>query len=1014
MIGSQAVGVRGFRRVWLGLLGLVMVGVAWGQPPVAPERPSADDAVPLTSGIQVLNNVPIAVGPHTYKARLQYIPLPSSNQVVLFPVWVVTDVEVEEDGKWRPLTPQDKWPVNSKDKLPRLRVTVKNLMADGEAREKIMQRVRQEVEKKNNMKNPGIVDPKLDEASLKLRLFVYLEEPGEDRVISNEARLSKTALSDDKGSRVIVPLDGEQLRSLGEAKVGWGDVLVEVLGPMHARLEKQLLQAQLHLMQQQWTQLRNRLRPQGSSLGEPQVLLLPRSGEGQSQQMMLQGWLWQQWHVEMKVRAGVEAEHVRYLLEQLVGMACEEITQGSLQDQQVVSVLLNQQVVLTGTLGEIRKLARAEAEERNQQVKQLIKQHRNYQQGNKLALGKAVRILGLFGSSEKNQRQVQDDEQLCEDVNQALKHLQEYFEGRVPVVMGIRLDQESVGQRVKQLQGQVNVSQFITAWITHTWPALPLWAGKAVQPQGGVSADDPAKKDAAAAKGLAGMIQAAAEGEEVKLPAGRYVLDKGIVVDKSLVIRGAGAEQTILILRGGEFGLRFTGPCKWELHGVTVEYVGNGWANLVEADGGSISISECRFLRAKRDEQAKRGGVGLWLKGTVRAELSQCVCKGNDLQGIQVSEQANADLLENTCEENKDAGIAYLDKARGVVRKNVCRGNGGDGIYIGGKSELKVEENRCERNKGNGIQFAEEVAGVARKNICKANDYRGIYVCGNAQLTLEDNECQENQSSGISFIDQSKGVARGNQCAKNEYHGINVSGQARPTLENNKCSENKGSGIVFADAAKGIARGNNCSDNDNRGIYATDQSEAVLENNTCARNKLHGIAYFGKAKGVAKDNMCNDNIFQGIWVGSESSPTLLRNLCEGNKDCGIAYFDKAGGVARKNVCRGNEKHGIYVGGQGQPTLENNTCEGNKWSGIAYNDNASGVARNNICCGNEQRGILVFGQAQPTLENNTCEGNKWRGIAFMDKSGGVARKNACRNNGDDKIYVASTANPNIED
>jgi len=96
MIGSQAVGVRGFRRVWLGLLGLVMVGVAWGQPPVAPERPSADDAVPLTSGIQVLNNVPIAVGPHTYKARLQYIPLPSSNQVVLFPVWVVSEVQVED------------------------------------------------------------------------------------------------------------------------------------------------------------------------------------------------------------------------------------------------------------------------------------------------------------------------------------------------------------------------------------------------------------------------------------------------------------------------------------------------------------------------------------------------------------------------------------------------------------------------------------------------------------------------------------------------------------------------------------------------------------------------------------------------------------------------------------------------------------------------------------------------------------------------------------------------------
>jgi parallel beta-helix repeat protein len=999
MIGSQAVGVRGFRRVWLGLLGLVMVGVAWGQPPVAPERPSADDAVPLTSGIQVLNNVPIEVGPHTYKARLQYIPLPSSNQVVLFPVWVVSEVQVEDNGTWRPLTLQDKLPVGVKDKLPRLRVTVKNLLAEEEARDKIVQRVRQEVERKNNLRNPGVVDPKLDEGSLRLRLFVYWEEAGKDWVISQEGRLSKTALSDDRGSRVVVVLDGEQLGVLGEAQLGWGDVQAEVVGLVQARLEKQLLQAQLGLVQQQWVQLRNRLRPQGESLGEPQVLVAVPLREGQSQESLLQGWLWQQWSVELKVRAGVEAEHVRYVLEQLVGLVREEVKLGSMGEQQVVSVLLGQQVGLTGTVGEIRKLARTRGQEREAQVEALVKQYRDYQQGNKQAVGGGVRILrfssGGYVSEESNRREVQSDEQLGKDLQRGLDYLQEHFEGRVPVVMGIRLDQESVGQRVKQLQGQVNVSQFITAWITHTWPALRL-------PLSAVKVES---------KGLAGMIQAAAEGEEVKLPAGRYVLDKGIVVDKSLVIRGAGAEQTILILRGGEFGLRFTGPCKWELHGVTVEYVGNGWANLVEADGGSISISECRFLRAKRDEQAKRGGVGLWLKGTVRAELSQCVCKGNDLQGIQVSEQANADLLENTCEENIDTGIAYLGKARGVVRKNVCRGNEKNGIYVGDAAQPTLENNTCEGNKG-GIGYVEKAGGVAKNNVCRGNETHGIYVGGQGQPTLENNTCEGNKESGIAYFHMAGGVAKNNVCRGNLL-GIGVVGQAQPTLENNTCEGNKESGIAYGEKAGGVAENNVCRGN-LLGIGVVGQAQPTLENNTCEGNKESGIAYVDKAGGVAKNNVCRGNEKNGIYVCGQAQPTLENNTCEGNKWSGIAYFDKAGGLAKNNVCRGNETHGIYVGAQAQPTLEENTCEGNKWRGIAYFDKAGGVAKNNVCRGNEKNGIYVGGQAQPTLENNTCEGNKWSGIAYVDKAGGVARKNVCRNNGDDKIYVADTARPKIED
>ena len=763
---------RSSRYVALGLLSVLVWGVvAWGQqPPPVADKQQADDAVPLSSTIEVLNGVPITVGSETYRARIQYIPLASTNQVVLFPVWVVTEVQVEEGGRWRPLTRQDVLPVQGGERLPRLRVKVKNLLAVEGARDRIMERVRQETEKKNNMKNPAIVDPKVDEGNLRVRLFVYWDEQGKDWVISREGWLSKTALRDDRGSSAVVVLDGGQLGALKGAKLDWSDVQLEVLGPVHARLERQMVQAQFQVVQQQWVQLRNRLRPVGSSLGEPQMLVAVPLGGGQSQQMVLQRWLGQQLSGELRVREGEANEkHVQYLLEQLVGLAREEAKLGSLDDQQVVSVLLGQQVALTGTMGEIRKLARASGREREQQVEQLVKQYRDYQQGNKQTVGGSVGILGFsasgFAAEETNTRQVHNDEQMRKDLHRALDWLQEHFEGRVPTVVGIRLDQESVSQKLRQLEGQVSVSQFVTAWITHTWPALPLVLSKVES------------------KGLAGLIEAAEEGKEVVLAGERYVLDKGLVVDKSLVIRGAGAERTVIVVRGGEYGLRFSGRCKWELQGVTVEYVGEEGANLVVVDSGAVVIRECRFVGAKRDAKDARGGVGVWLKGTVRAEVSKCVCRGNDLHGIQVSDQARADLIENRCEENKGAGIAYFHSSDGVIRKNECLGNGGDGIYVGGESQPTVEGNTCEGNKWSGIAFADKSGGVARNNTCRNNEEYGIVVFGESQPTVEGNTCEGNKGSGIAFFDKSGGVARKNTCRYNNGSDMYVADTANPKIE---------------------------------------------------------------------------------------------------------------------------------------------------------------------------------------------------------------------------------------
>jgi parallel beta-helix repeat protein len=760
-----------------------------------------------------------------------------------------------------------------------------------------------------------------------------------------------------------------------------------------------MLQANVRVVEEQLAHLRNRLRPADRSLGEPQVLLLPSLASGQSQQSELHRLLWQQFTLEVKTRAGVETEHVRYILEKLLDRSFERMNAGSLDEQKVVSVLLNQQVALTGAMGEIRKLARSEGKEREQQVEKLVKQFRAAQQGQKVELGGSVRIFSFATSGhvaeEHTQGQAASDEQLQKQLHRLLDQLQEHFEGKVPVLPALRLDQDSLAQSRKQLEGEIKSSQFTTAWITHRWPELRLTVPRV-------------------SDNLADLIKEAAEGEELVLAAQQYVLEKGIVVDKSLIIRGAGADKTVIVVKGGEYGLKFRGNCRWELHGVSVEYVGSGAAHGVVADSGVIRIENCRFSGAKWNQQAQQGGDGVWLTGTVRAQMSKCICKDNELCGIRVSDQAQVTLEGNTCEGNKWSGIAFGDKSGGTARNNTCSKNEQNGIYAGGESQPVLEGNTCEGNKWPGIAFGDKSGGTARNNTCSRNEGHGIYAGGESQPVLEGNTCEGNKGCGIAFFDKSGGTARNNTCSKNEKHGIYAGGESQPVLEGNTCEGNKECGIAFFDKSGGTARNNTCGKNEKHGIYAEGESQPVLEGNRCEGNKGSGIAFVGKSGGTARNNTCSKNEQRGILVFGESQPVVEGNTCEGNKWSGIAFVGKSGGTARNNICGKNEKHGIYAEGQSQPVLEGNRCEGNKWSGVAFFGKSGGTARNNTCSRNEQHGILVFGQSQPVLEGNTCEGNKWPGIAFGDKSGGTARKNICRNNGGRDIYVANTAKPKIED
>jgi parallel beta-helix repeat protein len=273
-------------------------------------------------------------------------------------------------------------------------------------------------------------------------------------------------------------------------------------------------------------------------------------------------------------------------------------------------------------------------------------------------------------------------------------------------------------------------------------------------------------------------IGAVSEGGTINLTQGQYRLARPLLIERSVQLVGDGMDTTTLLGEGEECVVRFSGPGRLELKGITIRHEGKIWADVVVAIGGELRTEHCRLKGGVRDVMGKRGGDGLRLCGEVWGQIGGCLVEVNEGCGIRVQERAHPTLEGNTCRLN-GAGIGFSHTATGVVRKNEC-----------------IE------NRYNGIQVCDESQPMLDKNICRENGSSGIRVGEQAQPTLEGNLCWKNKQAGIVFFGDTAGMARRNECNWNGNYGIYVSGLAHPTLEENTCRENMQKGIEIADAAR--------------------------------------------------------------------------------------------------------------------------------------------------------------------------------------------------------------------
>ena len=144
-------------------------------------------------------------------------------------------------------------------------------------------------------------------------------------------------------------------------------------------------------------------------------------------------------------------------------------------------------------------------------------------------------------------------------------------------------------------------------------------------------------------KTLPEAVAAVAAGSTIILEAGTFTLDRMLIVDKDLTLKGSGMDETFVAGNGEEAVVRFAGPGRFDVEGITFRYDGGSWANVVVVTDGDVDIYRCGFTGGIFDAEASKGGSGVLFFGHSTVEVARCSVDGRIVDGAFPRQRCRSD-----------------------------------------------------------------------------------------------------------------------------------------------------------------------------------------------------------------------------------------------------------------------------------------------------------------------------------------------------------------------------------
>jgi len=301
--------------------------------------------------------------------RVQYA-VQKGNAIFILPVWVAGGVERVIDGKAVACKPDERLLPADEKRPVRLNVVVRNLLDSPTVEKTIVEQLRARVAEQQGVEagtKYRIERPQIDLDNTRFTLI----GPG----LGNDESPSKIALANPVSrppdGKLSFGLDATAVRKIERDRVlsaGLTLASVTVLPTveMKVRFEQLEMDAQVRYLRATLDNFRKRVGSDlDSSSGQSPDIIVPLGGGSAETRSQLRSMPAQSLQVTVSTRQGVTELPLMPLLQKAADAMLESGTLDQKNDQQRVAFLMENQVTLSATMGEVKRLAKLDEKGRS-------------------------------------------------------------------------------------------------------------------------------------------------------------------------------------------------------------------------------------------------------------------------------------------------------------------------------------------------------------------------------------------------------------------------------------------------------------------------------------------------------------------------------------------------------------------------------------------------------------------------------------------------------------------------
>jgi parallel beta-helix repeat protein len=325
-------------------------------------------------------------------------------------------------------------------------------------------------------------------------------------------------------------------------------------------------------------------------------------------------------------------------------------------------------------------------------------------------------------------------------------------------------------------------------------------------------------------------IDAVAGGARILIGPGTY--EENLVINKSLTLKGAGREQTVI---------------KSAQEGHPVVQVESDSEIEVVLEG--LEITGAYGLCA---DWPDRCPIGLVVMGSAQVTLINSTVSGNRW-GLDVRGSAQVTLINSKVSGNRHDGLEVKDSAQVTLENSTVSDNYGlysDGLEVWDSAQVTLKNSTVSGNEYDGLEVWDSAQVTIEGSTFSGNGVNGLDVSGSARVTLINSKVSGNEYDGLNVLNFAQVTIEGSTFSGNGVNGLVVMGSARVTIE--------GSLIEGNGTDESCRDGWICN-----GIVVMDEAHVELSNTTIRNNTDWGIAAWLRKCGYDEDK------FEGtvLWEG---------------------------------------------------------------------------------------------------------------------------------------------------